>query len=228
MSARFRSLALVACVTTGCYTTQNVVTMSPLETRYPVSASGQYVDGSGAVVNDDQYQVERPFSFEKTVTSPRHETTEAPLKLEPELDRIMAQGQGDAITNLKVEAVNYDHGSHGSAAGWKIMGWSFALTGGTFLAVGAASSNDKIRDVFVPVGAVTAGIGALCFLFGATAQTPAAWQFRVSGQVVSNKAGVAPATAPSSGAAPSPAAMPSPAAPSPAAAPAPASSGSFH
>ncbi len=179
---RLVSVALCAGVCAGCYTTKNVVAVSPLETRYPVSATAQYVDGSGNIITEREYQVVKPFEFERTMTGPRHSETEARLALEPELDRFVQSSNGEAVTDLKIEAVEYDSGSHGSAAGWKIMGWTFGISGATFLVVGAADKD--LSDVFIPMGAVFAGLGALSFIASAGANSPSEWKFHVKGSVV--------------------------------------------
>ncbi|HMA96597.1 MAG TPA: hypothetical protein VKP30_28120 [Polyangiaceae bacterium] len=166
----------------GCYTSRNVVTVTSLDTKYPVSASGQYLDTSGAIVSETQYSVVAPFNFEKTVTAPRHQSTETRFPLEPELDRLVNQHGGDAVTDLKIEGIDYQTGSHSSAAFWKQWGWALGLTGGTFLVVGAADAD--LRGAFVPTGAVVMGVGALGFLFAAMANDPTEWKFKVTGHVV--------------------------------------------
>lgn len=166
----------------GCYTSRNVVTVTSLDTKYPVSASGQFLDSGGAIVTEKQYSVVAPFDFEKTVTAPRHSSAETRFALEPELDRLVSQHGGDAVTELKIEGIDYRTGSHSTSAFWKQWGWMFGLTGGTFLVVGAADSD--LRGAFIPTGAVVAGIGALGFVFGALANDPTEWKFKVSGQVV--------------------------------------------
>jgi hypothetical protein len=176
--------------TTGCYTTSNVVTMAPLKTDFPVSASGQYVDGSGAIVEEDDYESVAPFTIERTYEVPRHSEGQTTLELEPELQRIVQQAGGDAITDLKIEAVEYDSGSHGSAAGWKIFGWSMSITGGLILGTGAALGGDA-GDILYPIGGVTLGIGVASFLLSLTTNDPPKWQMQVTGQVVRRKGGEA-------------------------------------
>ena len=178
-------LALLA----GCYKTTNVATLTPLHTAYPVSASPQYVDQSGQIVTEKDYEVVQPFSFNRIVQAPPHEETVTALAFEPDLDRIMNTSQGDAITNMQVAATNYDVGSHSSAAGWKIAGWTFGITGATFLVAGAAIRDDpqtepKIGTNLMVTGAVCAGIGVLSYLLGRAQQKPASWQLEVSGKVV--------------------------------------------
>ncbi|HEX2734712.1 MAG TPA: hypothetical protein VHM70_24070 [Polyangiaceae bacterium] len=179
--ARGAVLTLSGALLSGCYTTTNVVTMTPLKTKYPVSASGQYLDANGAIVTEDNYQVLKEFDFQKQVESPRHETTETRLKLEADLDRILAEQHGDALTDVKIVATQYDPGSHGSAAGWKIMGWSFGVTGATLMVAGASIDDG---GPLIGVGGVVLGVGVLSYALSALANDPAVWTFQVKGNVV--------------------------------------------
>lgn len=184
--------AFVAAVfASGCYTTSNTVTVTPLDTKYPVSASGQYVTPSGDIVEEKGYNVVEAFEFTKKIEAPRHEEAETELMLEPELNRLMQQHQGDAITQLNIAATRYDPGSHGSAAGWKIIGWTFGITGGTFLLLGATADDDTSGPIMT-VGGVFAGLGALGFVLSGTTNDPATWELKVSGQVVKQGGGAAP------------------------------------
>jgi hypothetical protein len=167
--------------------------VTPLDTKYPVSASGAFVDSSGSIVDSKQYASVKSFEFERTVSAPRHSETEARLALEPELDALVNQSGGDAVTELKIEGIDYQPGSHYTSALWKQWGWMFGVTGATFLVVGAA--NEDLRGSFVPAGAVIAGIGALGFVFGAVANDPAEWKFKVSGHVVKRNGGAPAADA---------------------------------
>lgn len=185
----------------GCYTTTNVATMAPLHTAYPVSASSQYVDQGGAIVTEKDYQVVQPFSFMRSVQAPPHNETLTPLVFEPDLDRIMSTAQGDAITGMKVQATNYDIGSHGTSAAWKILGWTFGLTGVTFVAIGAAVGDDpetgtSVGTNLIVAGVVTAGIGVASYLIGAVLKQPARWQLEVSGKVVKRTGPAVQATLP--------------------------------
>ncbi len=110
--ASARALLGFALLLSGCYTTKNVVVVPPLETRYPVSASAEYVDPSGAIVTEQKYSVKNSFSFEKTVAAPRHDSQLAELRLESDLDRFVEASRGDAVTNLRIRATEYDAGSH--------------------------------------------------------------------------------------------------------------------
>lgn len=188
---RGRRAALLAplAVVAGCYTTTNVATLAPLHTAYPVSASPQYVDQHGNIVTEKDYQVVQPFAFSRVVAAPPHSETVTPLAFEPDLDRIMSTAGGDAITSMKVAATNYDVGSHGSSAAWKITGWTFGLTGATFAVIGAAVGDDpqagtQLGTNLIIAGGITAGIGALCYLLGTALREPATWQLEVSGKVV--------------------------------------------
>jgi hypothetical protein len=202
------SLACAAVIaTTGCYTTTNVATMRALHTNYPVSASGQYVDSSGGVVTENEYTVVKPFEFDRSIEGARHEDTETPLVIQPELDRILAESQGDAVTDVKIYAVEYDPGSHGSSAGWKVMGWTFGLCGATFLVTGAAVGGD-MAEPFMITGGVFAGIGLGSYLLGLAANDPSAWKFHVTGNIVKQNAGAATAPGGLGLAGPAPAQVP--------------------
>jgi hypothetical protein len=213
----------VACAavlgTAGCYTTTNVATMGALKTNYPVSASGQYVDSNGAIVTENEYTVVKPFEFDRPVEGARHEDTETDVVLKPELDRFVAESQGDAITDVKIYAADYDAGSHGSSAGWKVMGWTFGLTGATFLVTGAAVGDD-VGDTFMIVGGVFGAIGLGSYLIGTAANDPAVWKLHVTGNIVKRNAAAAPPAAPPAPAQPE--ALPAAPAPASSAGPVPA------
>src|SRR5690606_41214430 len=82
--------------TTGCYTTSTVVTMPPLRTDFPVSASGQYVDGDGDIVEEDGYEDVSTFTIERTYEVSRHGEGRIEAELEPELQRIVEKEIGRA------------------------------------------------------------------------------------------------------------------------------------
>lgn len=194
-------LALVACSTTGCYRTQNIVRMEPLDTKVPVSASGQYVNTEGRIVKETEYRIVSDFSFERTVEVPRHKKAEADLDLdlESEIDRIVVEAGGDAVTDFKIEGTEYDSGAHNAAASWKNMGWAFGISGAAFIVTGLAIGDPDINAIFLPMGGVFAGVGAVSFGLSFTARKPAAWHFNVAGNVVSHGGGSTPPapTAPS-------------------------------
>ena len=190
MTAAIRNSAVAGVLlvsATGCYTTSHTVTVSTLRTQHPVSASGQYVQADGRIVTEEDYEVVQPFEIERRIEGPRHETTEASLVLDAEIDRAVGQAGGDAATDVSIFASEYDSGSHGSAAGWKIMGWTFGLTGLTFLGVGAAVDDD-ISGTFYVVGGVMAGVGVISYLLSSVANDPATWDLHVKGQVVKRNA----------------------------------------
>ncbi len=173
----------------GCYTTQQTITLAPLETGYPVSASGEYVDNEGQIVTENDYEVVDNFELDKVFEAPRHQTTETSFDLRPELDALVAKSQGDAITDLKIVGYEYDPGSHGSSAGLKIVGWSFGVMGASFVGLGLAIDEDPVTNGIVTMGAVFAGAGALCLLIGGVADDPSHWKFKVSGHVARRDAG---------------------------------------
>src|SRR5690606_16755303 len=105
---------------------------------------------------------------------------------EPELNRLVAKHRGDAITDLKVAGTDYDTGSHGSAASWKVLGWTFGLTGATFVVLGAAIDDDSTGagGSLMTAGAVIAGLGVVSYLLSYAANDPASWNIHVQGNVV--------------------------------------------
>ena len=183
------ALATLLLGASGClYETTSVVKIPALQTAYPVSASPHYVDARGDVVRDTDYEVVERFELAKTVKSPRHDASETPLRLEPELDSIVKRAHGDAVTRLTIDAASYDPGSHDAAALSKIMGWTFTPLGAAFVGVGIglAQSGDPHTHppIFYGMGGGMLGVGVLCFVIGAVSRTPAEWRYRVSGQVV--------------------------------------------
>jgi len=190
----------IALTVTGCYTTSNVATFTPLQTNYPVSASPEYVAQDGQIVAPNQYQVTAPFQFNEVVDGEVHANTSTRLALEPQLNDLVAKSQGDAVTNLKIQAVNYDHGSHASAGSWKILGWTFGITGASVAVLGAAigDRNDSSAHSsgLLLGGGIIAGLGVLSYVIGSTLKDPAEWQFQVSGQVVRRTAQATPSAAP--------------------------------
>lgn len=217
---RSLAVALALLATPGCYTTANVVAVPSLETAYPVSASSSYVSADGAIVRKDDYRAVEPFAFEQAVESPRHARTKTVLRLEPELDRLVAASKGDAITNLRIEPLDYDFGSHESAAKVSHAGWIFAIGGAGALSVGAlaaANSDGDNARVGLTLGGMFAGASAACFIVAALLRQPATWRYSVTGRVVKQKRamtspeGVAPAPAPELVREPEPAREPAPA-----------------
>jgi hypothetical protein len=181
-------LALLAAP--GCYTTSNVVSLPPLETAYPVSASSSYVSSEGTIVEKDGYRALPSFAFEKAVQSPRHAETSTVLRLEPDLDRLVKASGGDAITNLRIEPIDYDSGSHDSAARTNHTGWVFAIGGLGALSVGglaAAHSDGDNARMGLAIGGAFAGAGAVCFVVAALMRQPATWRYWVTGRIVKEK-----------------------------------------
>lgn len=184
--------AVIVCSTTGCYRTQNIVRVEPLDTKVPVSASGQYIDREGRIVTEDEYQVVSNFSFDRTVEVPRHKKAEADLDLETEIDRIVVEAGGDAVTEFRLEGTKYDSGAHNAAASWKNLGWVFGFSGAALVVTGLAIGDPDINAILLPMGGVFAGVGAVSFGLSFTARKPAAWHFNVAGNVVSQGGGSAP------------------------------------
>jgi hypothetical protein len=183
MFGRFGAGALMASVTAACsYTTKSVVSVHPVPTTYPVSASGQYIDNDGTTVTEKDYRVLSPFTIRKTVRTAPLATTESLLELAPELDNVVKAADGDSITKMKIAATDYELGSHPAAAGFKIMGWTLGLTGATIVTVGLSMDNEKAKGA-VAGGAVCAGLGLIVYLIGAAQNDPAKWHIEASGQV---------------------------------------------
>jgi hypothetical protein len=175
----------------GC-TTTNVVTLSPLRTTYPVSASSAYVESDGTIVKETQYQVVKPFKFTREVQGPRHQQTQSQLTLEPALDRIVAQAQGDAVTRVRIAADRYSSGSHTSSGVFKVMGWTFSLLGTAVLGLAAGVQALGRSESTAPIwgtGGAIVGVGALFFVFGSLANDPSMWSLQVSGNVVQRNGG---------------------------------------
>jgi hypothetical protein len=181
--SKVAAAALLASVAAACsYTTKSVVSVQPLPTIYPVSASGQYIDGRGVTVTEKDYRVLAPFTLRRSVQASPLATTESMLELAPQLDELVKAAEGDAITNMKVAATEYELGSHRVAASFKLMGWTLGLTGAGFAAVGLAIDDEKTKGA-VAGGAVCAGLGLIAYLIGAAQNDPAKWHIEATGQV---------------------------------------------
>lgn len=177
--------AALATLQQGCsYTTDNVVTFSPLQTRHPVSASQSYVAPSGKIVRPEQYEVLRSFALERTVDSPRHDTGSSSLDLGPDIERVLVQSGGTAATNVRVEATDYDRGSHRSAATWKLLGFYFGGTGLALGAVGATEHEGNAQTAALAGGAGLFVVGILCYAVSIITDEPSRWTFHVSGNAV--------------------------------------------
>lgn len=177
-------LMALALGSAGCYTTRLTVTLEPHERGYPVSASSRYVDRAGRIVDEEQYEMVDTFEFERVYSAPRHEATSASMTLDPELTELMTKHHGDAVTNVRIVGHEHDPGSHSSAAIWKSSGWVLGVTGAGFFVTGLTLDDAPPGTAFVRGGLLSAGLGALCFLFAEAADTPSEWRFRVTGQVV--------------------------------------------
>jgi hypothetical protein len=183
------SLVALGTVVLGCsYTTTNVVRVRPLDTEYPVSASSRYRDSNRRVVSEENYRVVRRFEFEREVEGDLHDTSETNLVLEPELNRLVAENEGDAITQFKLEGYEYDVGDHGGRATDKYLIWTCGIIGGIFLAEGLFNSKlEEHRGTWLAIGGGSLGLAGLGVLSLAFDTDPATWRFKVSGQVVKHK-----------------------------------------
>ncbi|HRI66153.1 MAG TPA: hypothetical protein PK156_18020 [Polyangium sp.] len=178
-------------MTNGCsWTTAHVARMEPVETTYPVSASALYVDNQGHIVGENDYHVVAPFSFTTVVSGERHKETNGPLRLQSDLDRIMAATPGDAMDRVKVEATSWNSGGHFGAAAWKYMGWTFCLLGAPLVGMAGVfqANHERDRAAFWAIGGSTLGLGILSFVLANTlTKAPATLNLKVSGQVVQKK-----------------------------------------
>jgi hypothetical protein len=181
--ALWAGFLVTAAASLGCYKTVNTVTIEPLKTDYPVSASGQYVDEIGDILTDEDYVIVKPFTLHRTVESPRHESSVTPLGLKADLDQVVAQWRGDAVIDLKVEATGYESGSHAASSVFQALGWTGVGLGGVILVGGLASHGNR-ADGATGAGAATIGVGLGLWLLGVAINGPTRWQLDVSGRVV--------------------------------------------
>jgi hypothetical protein len=171
----------------GCYTSMNTVEIPKLTTRYPVSASASYVGPDRATVDESHYRPISSFSFQKTIAVDRHDTRVTVLQLGPEIDRLVSQVHGDAVTRFKI-IPSYQNGDHATAAVLKQMGWLGALAGGVALAIGAGAYASNPRESTGRTGLLVGGTLALAsglsFALAASQSRPTRWSISVSGVVV--------------------------------------------
>jgi hypothetical protein len=135
-------------------------------TKYPVSASGYYVDNGGQIVSSSDYEVIKAFEMEKRVEGPRHSSTKTTLKLDGDLDRLTEEAGGNAVTSLKIVGEEYNPGSHHSSTFGNVFGWSFTLVGAPFVVAGALTEGNYSKSFFAAGGACL-GVGVLLFIAGA-------------------------------------------------------------
>jgi hypothetical protein len=187
-------------VTAGCYTSANGVSIPPFETRFPVSASPSYLANDGSVVDTSQYHVVRRFSFQQWVSAPRHAQTITKLELGPKLDQIVSDAGGDAATNVRIRALEYDPGDHAPAASLKQIAWLSCIPAVFGLTIGGISyardSDDRNGAIGLAVGGTAAIIGGLSLLLASFVTAPTQWHIEVSGAVVQTKWSGAPQPAP--------------------------------
>ena len=173
----YAGLALLA-LTTGCAT--NVVTLSPLDTKHPVSASAEYVDHDGAVVRAEDYEVVAPFDFAKEArTRWAHGSSE--LQIAPKLDGLVQAAHGDAVTNLRIQATSLSQ--HQNL--FSIMGLGVSAVGLILLAPAISAMNDPEKSTNPMLVASTAVLAAgSALVITGELTRPTSWHFRISGQVV--------------------------------------------
>jgi hypothetical protein len=178
-------LSFLVAPLTGCYQTANVVVVPELKTDFPVSASSQYRDASGAVVAKANYEVLHEFAFDKTVSVPRYDQQETTLALEPEFGRLIAEDGGTAITDVTIGATHYDPGSHATASLLSAMGWSFVGAAGLSAGLGLSIDDPpELRDAMWLSAAALAVLGLAGVLVGNAQDEPSVWTLHVQGRVV--------------------------------------------
>lgn len=188
MSSRYLALWVLA---TGCTATHSV-TLPPLTSQYPVSASAQYVNQDGTTVGAEDYRVVSPFEIVKRDRSDSNHFRST-LQLGPEIDRLVRAANGDAVTNLRVEATSF--GTHQNLG--TILGVSLGIVGSVLVVQDLASGSDqdpRSNPVFW-TGTACFISGAVLYLVGDYTKATS-WQFHVSGQVVRSQPGPAPLSAP--------------------------------
>jgi hypothetical protein len=164
----------------GCARSTNDVQILPVSTSRPVSLSDQYIDAQGNTVTAEQYRQVKSFSFGKEVEVPHHRSRLTTLDLSGDLEQVIRETGADALTNTRIEALDYDTGSHGSKFVWKGAGWTFAGGGATLLLVGGAAESSGLATF----GITMIGAGVVSYVIGATHKKPTRWRFQVRGDAV--------------------------------------------
>jgi hypothetical protein len=182
-AANRTAIASLALLVGGCGTT-NTVVLTPLETKYPVSASKQYVDTGGNVVREGDYEVVGSFELHKTIEGPLSDDTETPLDFENDLDGYVAEYKGDAVTRVKIIGTDYDLGSMETNANLKFFGWMIGLTGAAFALTGALIPDDAPPNEMLISGTALFGVGLATYFMSYAFNDPTSWKVHVSGDVV--------------------------------------------
>jgi hypothetical protein len=167
----------------GCATAHRV-SVTPIDTPFPVSASPSWVDARGEVVSTEASVELSTFAHALEVEAPAFQTTSTKLDLAPRLAGEVAEAHGEAVTELAIAAFPYRTEAYTNASGWAQLGLGGLLLVGMAASFGSLATADGPRKVF-------AGAGLLLMLAGTTAcgaavamPEPVRWRFLVSGRVV--------------------------------------------
>lgn len=193
----WRSASLLLTLTTllasGCVTSTSIVHLDPMQTRYPVSASGQYLDSRGQVVKPGEYRSLRSFKLDRSVDVPAGTTAAVPLDIQADLDRLVDSTGGDAVTNVTLQATSFVPEGHASVALWQslgtlglVFGGPFALVGGAAIATDPQLRHDSQMIAMGAVGTAVAALGVAALLTAShrRSTTPNHWNVHIEGDVV--------------------------------------------
>jgi len=148
------SVALSSLV--SCVTADQTVTLAPLETKIPVSASASlYVDGK--VLNDSQYQVVKPFHLEKKFRIPLGASDSA-IDLSREVETFVQGTDVKAVTQLTISVKDIGTGDLGWIAFERSLGAASVSVGALLLGVSTLLPPDQ-NSLLVP-SIIVVGSGA--------------------------------------------------------------------
>jgi hypothetical protein len=183
---------------TGC-TTTHVVSVPPVASKYPVSASAAYVDHDGSSVTAQDYRVVAPFELVKLERS-QSADFESTLQLGPELERLVVAANGDAITKLRIEATSFK--SHQNVG--TILGLSLGVIGSILIMRDFAVNEHqhRSRDPLFWTGTACFVTAIPLYVVGDFTRATS-WQLKVSGQVVHSLPKPAPSPDPATASPPS-------------------------
>lgn len=167
--------------------------MEPLQTKYPVSATGHYLE-RGAIIAPEQYLPLKSFHLERTFQGKAFRQSVVSMELERDLDQIVERAGGDALTNVTIRANNYDEGGH-RAVGWNVLGWmcmfpGIVVTGLTMLDDGHhdAYFNEPGDYKYYAIGGGLIALGVASFVAGMVRrEVPTQWEIAIDGEVVKRR-----------------------------------------
>lgn len=179
---------LLGCTTGRITLKGSQATIPLLATTYPVSASSSYLDSRGVVVAEDRYRVVQSFRFEKTRAMSIFNNDTQEIRLEPDLDRIMKEAPGDAVTRFSFVAELDASGtrtasrlSYGTAVLWP-MSLLLFTSGGVLAEDNSFPSARGLSKASFALGAITGVAGVVLLVVGMTRSNE--WRINASGQVV--------------------------------------------